>query len=708
MKGKYLLFIFIILLSLLLRGFAIQQNSLEDTNLISCILKNYTNTTISYYLLNFFTPISILLLQLIIILSLARILGWLMGKIGQPTVIGEIIAGIALGPSLLGNIAPQFSAFLFSPDLLKGLHFLSQLGLILFMFIVGMELDLNKIKKELKNTIWISNSSIFIPFVMGIILAYYLYPNYSNKASLTHFALFMGISISITAFPILARILMERDLIKTPIGSIALTTAAANDITAWLMLAILLVIIKSGNLVDIIYAILFSFLFIIFMLFIIRPFLKKLSKYYFSKEILSKSVLTFIFLILLSSSFISEIIGIHALFGAFIAGITIPTTSKFKQLLTQKIEDISLVLLLPIFFVFTGLRTEITTLNNIELWKIFGIILLVATFGKFIGSSLSAKLVGINLKDSLILGTLMNSRGLMELVILNIGYDLNILSKEIFSILVLMALTTTFITGPILQFINYLFKSKQKEVGFNQNIVNILISFGNPKSGGKLLELAYKLFNNEKYKLNYTAIHYSPSADINIQDAKTFEKESFKNIQNTAKQFNIRLKTYYKTTIEVAREIVQFVNNNNFNFLLAGSSRSLFVSDITGGKVKYMFDNIKTNIGIFIDKGFKQMTNVLVIIDDLENNPLTILKTAGIEFNQNIKLKVLLKTLNNSMLFQEHFFNYEIINEDKYLSDNTANISKIDLIIISLSYWNKIKQEKNNLINPNISMLIVN
>lgn len=399
-------------------------------------------------------PLSILILQIISILICSGLFGYLFKKIGQPAVIGEIFAGIVLGPSVMGWLFPGVSAFLFPEDSLINLQFLSQIGLILFMFIIGLELDVNVVRTKARVALAVSLSSIILPYTFGIILAYFLYTSLAPKnISLLAFSLFMGISMSITAFPVLARILQEREMTKTALGSMALTCAAINDIAAWCILAAVIAIVKAGTISNALFTIALAFLYVILMVYLVRPLLKKLADTYVSGEELSKTVISFIFIILLSSAYIAEIIGIHVLFGAFLAGVIISESLHIKNNIIEKIEDVSIVLLLPLFFVLTGLRTKIALLNQGNLWLICFLIILAAIAGKFFGTAITAKIAGQSWKDSLSLGALMNTRGLMELIILNIGYDLGVLSPEIFAMMVIMALVTTFMTGPLLDLI---------------------------------------------------------------------------------------------------------------------------------------------------------------------------------------------------------------------------------------------------------------
>ncbi|MES1181781.1 MAG: cation:proton antiporter [Flavobacterium sp.] len=406
-------------------------------------------------------PLPILLLQIMVIVIVVRIFGFLFNKIGQPVVIGEIVAGIVLGPSILGAFFPGVFNFIFPAASFINLQFLSQVGLMLFMFVIGMELDISLIRKQAQEAVIISHASIVIPYTLGMTLALYLFKQFAPpNISFSSFALFMGIAMSITAFPVLARIIQERNLTRTKLGAMAITCAAADDVTAWCILAALIAIVKAGSSVSTLFTLGLVISYLLIMLFVIQPLIKKLGAIYNRNEVVSKPMMAIVFMILLLSAYSTEVIGIHALFGAFLAGVIMPQGLGFRKVVTDKIEDVSLVLLLPLFFVFTGLRTHIGLLNQGHLWITCGWIILVAIAGKFGGSTLAAKVVGQSWKDSLSIGALMNTRGLMELVVLNIGYDLGILSPEVFTMMVIMALVTTFITSPALNFINWIFKDK--------------------------------------------------------------------------------------------------------------------------------------------------------------------------------------------------------------------------------------------------------
>ena len=404
-------------------------------------------------------PLAIFLFQLVLIISFSQLCAFLFRKIGQPTVMGEIIAGILLGPSFVGAIMPQFSAFVFPPASLTNLQVPSQVGLILFMFVIGIELDIKLLREKAGTAVFVSYFSIIVPFGMGICLSYFLYKSYPPaNIPFYAFSLFIGIAMSITAFPVLARIIRERGIGQTRLGTIAISAAASNDIAAWCILAFIVAIAKAGTVLTSIYTLGAVVLYVVVMLYIIKPILDKLAILGSKHNILRPPTLAFIFVVLLLSSYCCEVIGIHALFGAFFAGAILPRKTGFSKVIIDKIEDVAMVLLLPLFFVFTGLRTQVGLLNDVALWASCGFIILVAVAGKFGGSAIAARICGESVKDSLSIGALMNTRGLVELVVLNIGYDLGILTPQVFTMLVLMAIITTLTTNPALNLINKWYK----------------------------------------------------------------------------------------------------------------------------------------------------------------------------------------------------------------------------------------------------------
>jgi len=393
------------------------------------------------------------LLALAVIIITARAMGALFAYINQPPVVGEVVGGIMLGPSLLGRFAPGLFAELLPRSVAPFLGIHAQLGVILYMFLVGLELDTRVIRKSGHATIAISHASIIVPFLLGSGLALVLYPLVSSSAvRFTVFALFLGVSMSITAFPVLARILTDRKISRTRMGAIALTCAAVDDVTAWCLLA-LVVGIAQARAADAARTVLLTIAFIAFVLAAVMPLVHRVLPRFDRAPQLSRTGLAIIFVAMLGSAMVTEYIGIHGIFGAFLFGAIIPSSTRIAHDLNERLEDLIAVIFLPAFFAYTGLRTEIGLISGVQNWALCGVIILVACVGKFGGTIAAARLTGLKWRDSAALGVLMNTRGLVELIVLNIGLDLQVISPRLFTMLVLMALVTTFMTTPILHLI---------------------------------------------------------------------------------------------------------------------------------------------------------------------------------------------------------------------------------------------------------------
>jgi len=396
-------------------------------------------------------PLSILLLQVVLILFATRTVGNLFVKLRQPSVIGEMVAGIILGPSLLGMLFPEAAAFLFPAASLDFLKLLSQLGVILFMFIVGLDLSVQRLRQKADAALLVSHASIVVPFFLGIILSLLIYSSMAPPhISFNAFALFIGVSMSITAFPVLARIVEERGLSGTYLGSTAIACAAVDDVTAWCILAIVVAIVKAAGLGGALLTISLTLFFIGVMLFVIKPQAERLLGERLGDRMGGKTSLAWMLGFMFTSALFTEAIGIHALFGAFLAGVSLPSHAGLRRSLRERLEPFSTVFLLPLFFAYTGLRTQIGLLDDWQSWLVCLGVIAVAILGKLGGSMLAARWTGMGWQEAFSLGALMNTRGLVELIVLNLGYDLGILTPRVFAMMVIMALTTTFMTGPLL------------------------------------------------------------------------------------------------------------------------------------------------------------------------------------------------------------------------------------------------------------------
>ena len=713
------------------------------------IESNHWNDFLHSMVENLQHPLAILLAQIVTIILVARLFGWVFRKIGQPSVIGEMIAGIVLGPSLVGMYFPEFSAALFPKESLGNLQFLSQIGLILFMFVIGMELDLKVLKNKAHDAVVISHASIVIPFALGLSLAYFIYHTFAPVGvEFASFGLFMGIAMSITAFPVLARIVQERGMQKTKLGTIAITCAAADDITAWCILAVVIAIVKAGSFTSSLYVIGLAILYVIVMLKIVRPFLKRVGDLNSTRESLNKPVVAIFFITLLFSSYASELIGIHALFGAFLAGAIMPENNKFRNIFIEKVEDVAIIVLLPLFFVFTGLRTQIGLLNDPYLWKVTAVIIAVAVAGKFLGSAFAAKFVGQSWKDSLAIGALMNTRGLMELVVLNIGYDLGVLSTEIFTMMVIMALVTTFMTGPALDFIGFIFKDKipavPQEIG-NKSKYKILLSFATPERGKKLLKLANSLVKKQGDSSIVTAMHLSLSTEIHSFDIKDHERKMLVPVIEESERLNQNMVSVFKVTNDIDTDIIDTANQGDYDLLLVGLGQSIFDGTLLGKILGFttrivnpdrlidkftgkegLFENSpfdertrhiilksKMPVGIFIDKDLEEVNQVFMPIFTKEDSFL--IEYAKKLINNNGSQITVLDAsgeVKNTRDIQETIRSIEQIapNHIMIMHDRTIKkefLENQSLMIISLDSWKKLIESQSTWLNNTPSVLIL-
>ncbi|WP_254562530.1 cation:proton antiporter domain-containing protein [Dyadobacter diqingensis] len=704
---------------------------------------------IETYRQNISSPLAILLLQIITIIIVARAFGYICKKIKQPTVIGEIAAGIFLGPSFIGMYYPEFSGFLFPVKSLGNLQFLSQIGLILFMFVIGMELDLKILKNKAQEAVVVSHASIIFPFALGIGLAFVIYEQFAPKeVNFLSFALFTGIALSITAFPVLARIVQERGLSKTKLGTMAITCAATDDITAWCILAAVIAIVKAGTFVSSVYTILMAASYVLIMLKVVQPFLKKLGDVYSYKEGLTKPVVAVFFITLLVSSYATEVIGIHALFGAFMAGVIMPANQNFRNIFIEKVEDVALVLLLPLFFVFTGLRTQIGLLNDPYLWQITGLIIAAAVIGKFAGSAIAAKFVGQNWRDSLILGALMNTRGLMELVVLNIGYDLGVLTPEIFAMMVIMALVTTCMTGPALDLVNRFLPEKNPELPesvIETGKYTILVSFGSPQRGRSMLRLAHSFIKKAPSNASITALHLSPSNDLNQFNSDEYEQESFEPIKQEASKLNLPVVTMFKPSQNIDRDIIETANVGNFDLLLVGIGHNVFEGTILGkvlgfttkiisperlydtitgkerffdysvfdDRTKHIIKSVRIPVGIFVEKELTKIENIFIPIFSLSDSFLLvfaqklihhsearviILDASGV-IRQNPELKETISAIEQ--IAPNHIALYH----DKKIEKEF--LEQQDLMLISMDSWKKAVETHSLWLSHSPSVLMI-
>ena len=707
--------------------------------------QDFLNTLI----VNLQSPLALLLVQIVTIVLVARVFGWICKKIGQPSVIGEIIAGIALGPSLVGTYFPEFSEVMFPVQSLGNLSFLSQIGLILFMYVIGMELDLKVLKNKAHDAVLISHASIVIPFALGMTLAYYIYTSFAPEGvSFLAFGLFLGISMSITAFPVLARIVQERGLHKTRLGTIVITCAAADDITAWCLLAAVIAIIQAGSFVSSLYIMALAVIYVVVMLRLVRPFLARIANYQTKNKVLSKGTVAIFLLTLIISAYCTEVIGIHALFGAFLTGAIMPDNMKFRNLFIEKVEDVAVVLFLPLFFVYTGLRTEIGLLNEPYLWKITGIIVLVATLGKFVGSAITAKFVGINWRDSLAIGALMNTRGLMELIVLNIGFDLGVMTGEIFAMMVIMALATTFMTGPLLDFITKIFGPLTNEFQNKETVIGkyqVFVFFENRLTIAPLMRLASAFTGKDNIDTRITAMHVIDSEEISGFNDIDYEQEIFDVVEQEATDIGQEVHTYYKVSNDIESDVVNMVNQETCDLLLIEMGYSIFRGSVLGNILGFttriinpdvllnkvtgkerLFENswfndrtlqimnrVKGPLGIFINKDFDKFEHVFLPVFSKMDLKLLPYVQKWIR-NSDVQVSILDATgeLENHTEFKEQIRLIEQYkpNHIRIISNKTISkefIEEYDIMLISLESWRKLVETRSIWLNHAPSMLLM-
>ncbi len=527
-----------------------------------------------------------------------------------------------------------------------------------------------------------------------------------------------------------------------------ITCAAADDITAWCMLAAVIAIVKAGSFVSSLYVIAFSIAYVLIMLKVVKPFLTRVGELHSSREVLSKPIVAIFFLTLLISSMATEVIGIHALFGAFMAGAIMPDNTRFRSVFIEKIEDVAIVLLLPLFFVYTGLRTEIGLLNDPQLWWVTGFIIFIAVAGKFFGSALAAKFVGQSLKDSLTIGALMNTRGLMELVVLNIGYDLGVLSPEIFAMMVIMALTTTVMTGPALDLINWAFKNQATKDAVKTKEINkykILFSFDGPESGRTLLRLAHGLTRKRIENVSITAMHLTPANELHHFNVAEYEKECFAPVIEESQKLNQKFISLFKASNDIDSEIANVANRGGYDLLLVGLGQSIFEGSLLGrllgfttriinpekllntvtGKEK-LFDHTlldertrlilsRTDIpvGIFIDRELKKIEHAFIPVYGISDRNLMMYAQMLI---QNLDTKVIVidadGQLSKDPIAKEWINTIEktapgriAVQSDSWM--DASFLRRQDLMMVSLETWKKLVEVKGTWISDIPSTLIL-
>ncbi|GDX78310.1 sodium:proton antiporter [Deltaproteobacteria bacterium] len=575
--------------------------------------------------MTFAHPIALLLAQIGCILLVSRAFGIAFRYLGQPLVVAEIVAGIALGPSLAGRLFPDASAALFPASGMAALGGVSQLGLVLFMFLVGLELDLEVVRKRGRLASAVSLSSIALPFLMGLGLGYALWADFAPEGvGLWPFALFIGASMCVTAFPVLARILRERGMLDTPLGALALTCAAINDVAAWCLLAFVIAAVGAHGLLDAITTTALALGFVAVMLGVVRPFLARVQARFGTVDDLSHTAVAVIFLFLLGSALTAELIGIHALFGAFLFGAAVPRKGPAIHALPARLNDVVIVLLLPLFFAFTGLKTEIGLLDSPELWGWCGAVSGVAIVGKLAGAAIPGRLGGLSLRESAALGVLMNTRGLMELVILAIGLELGVLTPTLFAMLVLMAVATTFITSPVVRLLYppRRLLAERAAVESTTSVFGLLVCISHPDSAAGLGRISAAMMGAgpaRGWALRLISVDDDPSL-FPVGDAPPDEQEDpSQTLARAAAEAGGTLEPLALTSSDRTGDIVHLAALKQAGAILLGIHRPLVGEARLGGPLLTIASRAKTDVCMFRDNGLRQVRRVLLALGSVHD-----------------------------------------------------------------------------------------
>ena len=574
-----------------------------------------------------FDPIVLVLIDVLIVMGLSRAMGLLFSQIKQPLVIGEIVAGVMLGPSLLGMVFPAVTAFLFPPEVIPMLGVLSQIGLIFFMFLIGLELNPRYLKGSLETAVLVSHVSILVPFSLGCLLALLLFPLMSNTGvSFTAFSLFLGAAMAITAFPVLARIITENNLQNSRLGTLALTCAAVDDVTAWCLLLVAIAVTRTNSMIGALPNILAAGLYIAFMLTIGRQWLRKFIPIYDGVGKLSQSMLAVIYGLVIVSALLTELMGIHLIFGAFLLGAVMPKHEGLTRELAAKTEDFVLTFLLPIFFAYSGLRTQVGLLNSLPLWGLCGLVLLVAISGKYIGTFVAARFSGLSKRDASALGWLMNTRGLTELIVLNIGLNLGVITPLLFAMLVIMALVTTFMTSPLLELTYPKRLIREQEMppenpSPDRPDYSILVPVANPKSQQGLMQIAIEIARSPvhnavvhplsliQFEQDYAFENLPQEADRRIRRRKEKLAASLASLSLTKAQSSIEpivqpmIEPIVQLSGDVARTTHDVALARNTDLIVVGWHRPAFSSNRLGGRVGQILSTAPVDVAVFVDSG---------------------------------------------------------------------------------------------------------
>ena len=562
-----------------------------------------------------------LMLAIAAVILAARFVGTLIAKIGQPRVMGEVLAGILLGPTLLGAVWPEAKDYLFPADIVPLLSAGAQIGLAFYLFLVGMELDPRILRERIGQAALISNVSVAFPLALGFLVALPVYELLAPDIRYLPFALFMGVAMSITAFPVLARILIERRMLRRPVGALAMAGAAIDDVTAWGLLALATAVAGTGSGVHALQVVGLAALFSAAMILLGRPLLKRVSRAYDEVGQVPALWLGIIFVSILLSAYVSQQIGIAAIFGAFMMGLIMPRHADLTGDVARRVEDFVVMVLLPLFFVVTGLRTEIGSLNRVDLWLLAGLLLAVAVVGKWVGAMLAARWGGFSLRDSAAIGALMNTRGLTELIVLNIGFELGVISPALFTMLVVMALVTTFMAGPALRLLDpreelsappeedlrRAPRTTAEELDAPVPTRALLVAAQDERNLDALLAIAVPLAKSSPPRELILAQLIVPArlatGAILERDDVTRTSARVNGLRAELVAQNVAARAVAFTSIDPGKDYVRLASEEEVDLILVDGRRPLLGEGVPRGPVGHVLDNAPSDVAVLVEPG---------------------------------------------------------------------------------------------------------
>jgi Kef-type K+ transport system membrane component KefB len=570
------------------------------------------------------SPVALLLAQIAIILVVSRILGLVTRWFGQPLVIAEVLAGVVLGPSLLGWLWPEALSTLFPPASLPVLKMVSELGLVLFMFLIGLELDPRLLEGRARSSLAIGYSSVIAPVALGAAAAWWLRDAYAPPGvPLVAFVLFLGAAMSITAFPVLARILSEHHLLTSRMGAISIASAAVADVTAWCLLAFAAAAARAQALSDALWTTALAVAFVAIMLLIVRPFLRRLGARVASPEGLTPPVIAVTLLGLIVSSATTELIGVDALFGAFLFGAVLPKEGRLAETLADRLETVAIVLLLPLFFAYSGLRTEIGLVSEPQAWLVTAVLIALATIGKLGGGAVAARLCGLRWRQATAIGVLLNTRGLMALIVLNLGMDAGVISPAAFTMLVIMALVTTFATTPALRWV-YPDREQVRDRRVSPGELapaapapfTVMMCVSDARSGPGLVTVAAALLGKRDMPARLFALHlWEPSDRLSVEKRRSGAPEherALAPLVERASALTIDVRPLEFVSAEPAEDICRTAEAKQASLVLLGWHKPLLLEGRLGGTVGDVVARAAAPVGVLVDRGLVNLERVLV------------------------------------------------------------------------------------------------